>query len=113
MTTNILPYTIRELKIILPGHTDLETIFTDALLEADVNFKVVKNFVKDVTEKSLGEEVMTSLTPGQMVIKIVNEELTELLVSETTELSLKSGNEISVIMMMGLQGAGKTTTATK
>ena len=84
-----------------------------ALLEADVNFKVVKNFVKDVTEKSLGEEVMTSLTPGQMVIKIVNEELTELLGSETTELSLKSGNEISVIMMMGLQGAGKTTTASK
>jgi len=84
-----------------------------ALLEADVNFKVVKNFVKDVTEKSLGEEVMTSLTPGQMVIKIVNEELTELLGSDTTELSLKSGNEISVIMMMGLQGAGKTTTASK
>ncbi|HAR91892.1 MAG TPA: signal recognition particle protein [Eubacterium sp.] len=84
-----------------------------ALLEADVNFKVVKNFVKDVTEKSLGEEVMTSLTPGQMVIKIVNEELTQLLGSDTTELSLKSGNEISVIMMMGLQGAGKTTTASK
>lgn len=84
-----------------------------ALLEADVNFKVVKNFVKDVTEKSLGEEVMTSLTPGQMVIKIVNEELTELLGSDITELSLKSGNEISVIMMMGLQGAGKTTTASK
>ena len=84
-----------------------------ALLEADVNFKVVKNFIKDVTEKSMGEEVMTSLTPGQMVIKIVNEELTELMGSETTELSLKSGNEISVIMMMGLQGAGKTTTASK
>ena len=84
-----------------------------ALLEADVNFKVVKNFIKDVTEKSLGEEVMTSLTPGQMVIKIVNEELTELMGSETTELSLKGGNEISVIMMMGLQGAGKTTTASK
>ena len=84
-----------------------------ALLEADVNFKVVKNFIKDVTEKSLGEEVMTSLTPGQMVIKIVNEELTDLMGSETTELSLKSGNEISVIMMMGLQGAGKTTTASK
>ena len=84
-----------------------------ALLEADVNFKVVKNFIKDVTEKSLGEEVMTSLTPGQMVIKIVNEELTELMGSETTELSLKNGNEISVIMMMGLQGAGKTTTASK
>ena len=84
-----------------------------ALLEADVNFKVVKNFIKDVTEKSLGEEVMTSLTPGQMVIKIVNEELTDLLGSETTELSLKNGNEISVIMMMGLQGAGKTTTASK
>ena len=84
-----------------------------ALLEADVNFKVVKNFIKDVTEKSLGEEVMTSLTPGQMVIKIVNEELTDLMGSETTELSLKPGNEISVIMMMGLQGAGKTTTASK
>ncbi len=84
-----------------------------ALLEADVNFKVVKNFIKDVTEKSMGEEVMNSLTPGQMVIKIVNEELTELMGSETTELSLKSGNEISVIMMMGLQGAGKTTTASK
>ncbi len=84
-----------------------------ALLEADVNFKVVKNFIKDVTEKSLGEEVMTSLTPGQMVIKIVNEELTELMGSETTELSLKNGNEISVIIMMGLQGAGKTTTASK
>lgn len=84
-----------------------------ALLEADVNFKVVKNFIKDVTEKSLGEEVMTSLTPGQMVIKIVNEELTDLMGSETTELSLKTGNEISVIMMMGLQGAGKTTTASK
>lgn len=84
-----------------------------ALLEADVNFKVVKNFIKDVTEKSLGEEVMTSLTPGQMVIKIVNEELTDLMGSETTELSLKNGNEISIIMMMGLQGAGKTTTASK
>ncbi len=84
-----------------------------ALLEADVNFKVVKNFIKDVTEKSMGEEVMTSLTPGQMVIKIVNEELTKLMGSETTELSLKTGNEISVIMMMGLQGAGKTTTASK
>ncbi|MCR5429794.1 MAG: signal recognition particle protein [Eubacterium sp.] len=84
-----------------------------ALLEADVNFKVVKNFIKDVTEKSLGEEVMTSLTPGQMVIKIVNEELTDLMGSEITDLSLKSGNEISVIMMMGLQGAGKTTTASK
>ena len=84
-----------------------------ALLEADVNFKVVKSFIKDVTEKSLGEEVMNSLTPGQMVIKIVNEELTALMGSETTELSLKSGNDISVIMMMGLQGAGKTTTASK
>ncbi|MBP5772933.1 MAG: signal recognition particle protein [Eubacterium sp.] len=84
-----------------------------ALLEADVNFKVVKNFIKDVTEKSLGEEVMNSLTPGQMVIKIVNEELTDLMGSETTELTLKNGNEISVIMMMGLQGAGKTTTASK
>lgn len=84
-----------------------------ALLEADVNFKVVKDFIKNVTEKALGEEVMNSLTPGQMVIKIVNEELTDLMGSEITELKLKSGSEITVIMMMGLQGAGKTTTAAK
>lgn len=84
-----------------------------ALLEADVNFKVVKNFVKNVNERAIGQEVMNSLTPGQMVIKIVNEELTSLMGSETTELKLLNDNEITVIMMMGLQGAGKTTTAAK
>ncbi len=84
-----------------------------ALLEADVNFKVVKNFVKTVEERAIGQDVMSSLTPGQMVIKIVNEELVNLLGSETTEIKLKSGNEITVIMMAGLQGAGKTTTTAK
>ena len=81
-----------------------------ALLEADVNFKVVKDFIKKVNERAIGQDVLTSLTPGQMVIKIVNEELTALMGSETTELKLLPDNEITVIMMMGLQGAGKTTT---
>ena len=84
-----------------------------ALLEADVNFKVVKNFVKSVEERAIGQDVMSSLTPGQMVIKIVNEEMVSLMGSETTEIKLKSGNEIKVIMMAGLQGAGKTTTTAK
>ena len=84
-----------------------------ALLEADVNFKVVKQFVKSVEERAIGSEVMTSLTPGQMVIKIVNEEMVSLMGSETTEISLKPQNEITIIMMTGLQGAGKTTTTAK
>lgn len=84
-----------------------------ALLEADVSFKVVKQFISSVQERAVGQDVMTSLTPGQMVIKIVNEEMVKLMGSETTELKLKTGNEITVIMMMGLQGAGKTTTAAK
>ena len=84
-----------------------------ALLEADVNFKVVKNFIKTVTERAVGQDVMTSLTPGQMVIKIVNEELTSLMGDETTELKLLPSNEVTVIMMMGLQGAGKSTTTAK
>jgi len=84
-----------------------------ALLEADVNFRVVKNFVKTVEERAIGQDVMNSLTPGQMVIKIVNEEMVQLLGSETTELTFLSGNEITVIMMCGLQGAGKTTMAAK
>ena len=84
-----------------------------ALLEADVNFKVVKDFIKKVNERAIGQDVLTSLTPGQMVIKIVNEELTALMGSETTELKLLPDNEITVIMMMGLQGAGKTTTTAK
>jgi len=84
-----------------------------ALLEADVNFKVVKQFIKSVEERAVGQDVMTSLTPGQMVIKIVNEEMVSLMGSETTEIVLKSGNEITIIMMAGLQGAGKTTTTAK
>ena len=84
-----------------------------ALLEADVNFKVVKQFIKSVEERAVGQDVMQSLTPGQMVIKIVNEELVSLMGSETTEIALRSGGEITVIMMAGLQGAGKTTTTAK
>ena len=84
-----------------------------ALLEADVNFKVVKQFTKAVQERAVGQDVMNGLNPGQMVIKIVNEELVSLMGSETTELPLRNGNEITVIMMAGLQGAGKTTTAAK
>ncbi|SFR99196.1 signal recognition particle protein [Anaeromicropila populeti] len=84
-----------------------------ALLEADVNFKVVKNFVKSVEERAIGQEVMSSLTPGQMVVKIVNEEMVKLMGSETTEIKLKPGNDITVLMMCGLQGAGKTTTTAK
>ena len=84
-----------------------------ALLEADVNFKVVKKFVKDVQERAVGQDVMNGLNPGQMVIKIVNEELVKLMGSETTEIKLQPGSAITVIMMAGLQGAGKTTTTAK
>lgn len=84
-----------------------------ALLEADVNFKVVKQFINSVQERAIGQDVLTSLTPGQMVIKIVNEELVKLMGSETSEIALKPQNEITVIMMIGLQGAGKTTTTVK
>lgn len=84
-----------------------------ALLEADVSFKVVKQFIKAVQERSVGADVMNGLNPAQMVIKIVNEELVSLMGSDTTEIQLRPGNEITVIMMAGLQGAGKTTTAAK
>jgi len=84
-----------------------------ALLEADVNFKVVKSFVASVQERAVGQDVMSSLTPGQMVIKIVNEELVKLMGEEQTELTILPGNQTTVIMMCGLQGAGKTTTAAK
>lgn len=84
-----------------------------ALLEADVNFKVVKGFVKDVQERAVGQDVMNGLNPGQMVIKIVNEELVKLMGSETTEIKLQPGQATTVIMMAGLQGAGKTTTTAK
>ena len=84
-----------------------------ALLEADVNFKVVKKFIKAVQERAIGADVMNGLNPGQMVIKIVNEEMVNLMGSETTEIQLKPGIAITVIMMVGLQGAGKTTTTAK
>ena len=84
-----------------------------ALLAADVNFKVVKDFIKSVQERAVGQDVMNGLNPGQMVIKIVNEELVKLMGSETTEIKLQPGSAITVILMAGLQGAGKTTTTAK
>ncbi len=84
-----------------------------ALLEADVNFKVVKQFIKDVQERAVGQDVMNGLNPGQMVIKIVNEEMIKLMGSETTEISFQPGKALTVVMMVGLQGAGKTTTTAK
>ncbi len=84
-----------------------------ALLEADVNFRVVKQFTRDVQERAIGQDVMNGLNPGQMVIKIVNEEMVRLMGSETTEIAFRPGKELTVIMMVGLQGAGKTTTTAK
>lgn len=84
-----------------------------ALLEADVNFKVVKQFIKSVEERAVGTDVMNGLNPGQMVIKIVNEEMVALMGSETTEIKLQPGKAVTVIMMCGLQGSGKTTTTAK
>ena len=85
-----------------------------ALLEADVNFKVVKQFIKSVQERAVGQDVMNGLNPGQMVIKIVNEELVKPDGQrDYRDSHFKPGNEITVIMMAGLQGAGKTTTAAK
>ena len=84
-----------------------------ALLDADVNFQVVKQFIKSVQERAVGQDVMNGLNPGQMVIKIVNEEMVNLMGSETTEIPSKQGKEITIWMMAGLQGAGKTTTAAK
>ena len=83
-----------------------------ALLEADVNFKVVKEFVKKVSERSVGQEVMKSLTPGQQVIKVVKEELTELMGGDQSKIAV-ANKPPTVIMMVGLQGAGKTTTTGK
>ena len=84
-----------------------------ALLEADVSFKVVKQFISSVQERAVGEDVLNGLNPAQMVVKIVNEEMISLMGSETKELQFRPTNEITVIMMCGLQGAGKTTTAAK
>ena len=84
-----------------------------ALLEADVNFKVVKQFIKSVEERAVGSDIMNGLNPGQMVVKIVHEEMISLMGSETTEIAFQPGKAITVIMMCGLQGAGKTTTTAK
>ena len=84
-----------------------------ALLEAEVNFKGVKQVTKSVQEKAIGQDVMNGLNPGQMVIKIVNEEMVMLKVSETTEIAFRPGKELTVIMMVGLQGAGKTPPTAK
>ncbi len=84
-----------------------------ALLEADVNFKVVKQFIKAVEERAVGQDVMNGLNPGQMVIKIVNEEMISLMGSETTEIAMQPGKSVTVLMMAGLQGAGKTTATAK
>ena len=84
-----------------------------ALLEADVGFKVVRQFTKSVQEKAVGAEVLNGLNPAQTVIKLVHDEMVELMGGIVTELPLKPGGEMTVIMMMGLQGAGKTTTAAK
>ena len=98
------------------SESDVKTALREvkmALLEADVNFKVVKQFVNAVQERAVGQDVMNGLNPGQMVIKIVNEELIKLMGSETTEIKLQPGSAMTVIMMAGLQGAGKTTTTAK
>ena len=84
-----------------------------ALLEADVNFKVVKQFVKSIEEKAIGQDILNGLNPAQMVIKLVHEELINLMGSDTTEIQFQPGKAITVIMMCGLQGAGKTTTTAK
>lgn len=84
-----------------------------ALLEADVNFKVVKTFIKSVQERAVGQDVLNGLNPGQMVVKIVNEEMVKLMGETETELTYAKGQEITVYMMVGLQGAGKTTTTAK
>ena len=84
-----------------------------ALLEADVNFKVVKQFIKTVTDRAIGQDVLNGLNPGQMVIKVVKEEMETLMGSDMTEIELKPASEITVLLMAGLQGAGKTTTTAK
>ena len=83
-----------------------------ALLEADVNFKIVKEFVAKVTERSVGTDVLESLTPAQMIVKIVNEELTALMGGESTKLNISS-KPPTVVMVVGLNGAGKTTNCAK
>ena len=83
-----------------------------ALLEADVNYKIVKEFIATIQEKALGEEVLKSLTPGQQVVKIVKDEMVKLLGGETSQINF-TPNPPTIIMLVGLQGSGKTTTAGK
>ena len=83
-----------------------------ALLEADVNFKVVKNFIKTVKERAIGQDILETLTPAQVVVKIVDEELTNLMGGTQSRINM-SPNPPTIIMMAGLQGAGKTTSAGK
>ncbi len=98
ITENDLKEVLREVKL--------------ALLEADVNFKIVKDFIKVVEEKALGQDVLKSLTPGQQVVKIVKDELTELLGGEEARINF-TPNPPTIIMLVGLQGSGKTTTSGK
>lgn len=84
-----------------------------ALLEADVNYRVVKDFTRAVQERAVGTDILNGLNPAQQVVKLVNEELTRMMGSETREIAYRPGQGITVIMMVGLQGAGKTTTAAK
>ena len=84
-----------------------------ALLEADVNYRVVKDFTRAVQERAVGTDILNGLNPAQQVVKLVDEELTRMMGSETREIAYRPGQEITVIMMVGLQGAGKTTTAAK
>ena len=98
------------------SEADVKTALRDvkmALLEADVNFKVVKQFINSVSERAVGQEVLEGLNPGQTIIKIVNEELTSLMGSDVTELTFRPGQEVTVYLMAGLQGAGKTTASAK
>ena len=83
-----------------------------ALLEADVSYKVVKDFVKSVTERCVGSDVLEALSPAQMIVKIVNEELTNLMGSETKHITINPAGP-TVVMLVGLQGAGKTTNGSK
>ena len=83
-----------------------------ALLEADVNYKIVKDFIATIQEKALGQDVLKSLTPGQQVVKIVKDELVELLGGQTSQINF-TPNPPTIIMLVGLQGSGKTTTAGK
>ena len=111
---------LQEIKRKLKGkaritEADLKEVLREvklALLEADVNYRIVKDFIKVVEEKSLGQDVLKSLTPGQQVIKIVKDELVELLGGEETKINF-TPNQPTVIMLVGLQGSGKTTTAGK